>query len=97
MMVLTKDNLNQLYVEEKEIIKKNRIQKVVSYMMDLAIKNAKKGEVSCKENFPHEINEIKEEILEKLKILFPDSKINIDENDNLNHYPQSLYISINWE
>lgn len=93
----TKEYLQTLYVKEKEEIKKNRISKIVDFMITLVTQNAKKGNFSCKENFPNEINEIKEEIMEKLKLLFPDSKIYIDENENLNHYPRSVYISINWK
>ena len=36
-MSLTKEYLNNLYVEEQENIKKTRIQKIVTYMMELAI------------------------------------------------------------
>jgi hypothetical protein len=96
-MSLTKEYLNKLYVDEKENIKKNRIQKIVTHMMDLAIKNAKKGELFCKENFPHEINEIKEDILQQLKFVFPDSKIIINENEYLEHFPRSQTITINWD
>jgi hypothetical protein len=96
-MSLTKEYLNNLYVEEQENIKKTRIQKIVTYMMELAIKNAKKGEVFCKEIFPHEINEIKEEVIQQLKIIFPDSKISMNENENLEYCPRSQYILINWD
>lgn len=93
----TKEYLQTLYDKEKETIKKNRISKIVDFMITLVTQNAKKGELSCKENFPNEINEIKEEIMGNLKLIFPDSKINIDENEYLNHHPRSVYISINWE
>jgi hypothetical protein len=96
-MSLTKEYLNKLYVDEQENIKKNRIQKIVSHMMDLAIKNAKKGEKLCKENFPHEINEIKDDIFQQLKFVFPDSQIIINENEYLEHYPRSQTITINWD
>jgi len=93
----TKEYLNQLYVEEKNNIRKNSINNVVDYMKNLVIENSKKGVFYCKEIFPNEINEIKDDIMKNLKLLFPDSKIDIEENEYLNHYPRSINISINWE
>ena len=62
-------------------------------MRDLVIKNAKQGEVSCKENFGNSINEIKDEILHQLKLIFPDSLIEMVDDEYTIAYPKNKYIN----
>ena len=65
-------------------------------MRDLAIKNAKQGEHSCKESFGNSVNEIKDEILNKLNLLFPDCVIEFGEDEYSNSYPKRTFIIIDW-
>jgi len=96
-MTFTRENLRQMYIIKQESDIKNTIDKIVSYMKNSVLDKAVLGEVSCKEFFPNSINQIKDEILENLKLLFPDSIIKMERNDDQSHYPYEMYILINWD
>jgi phosphoribosylaminoimidazole-succinocarboxamide synthase len=65
-------------------------------MRDLVIKNAKQGEESCSENFNSSINEIKDEIFDQLKLIFPDFLIEFGVDEDSNYHTKRIYIMINW-
>lgn len=91
-MVYTREDLLNLYLEYNEIDKRNRCNKSVEYVKENVIKSAKSGYKKCKTNTLFQVKDIKDEILNKLKDLFPDSIIEI------NHDYEDFYkISVNWE
>lgn len=97
-MALTRKDLHNLFIEQQEIDKNEKIKKIVHYMKEIVIKNAKKGQQNCMEYFDHSINKIKDEILNQLKEIFPDCLIECGSGDEyVISYPKRIYISINWD
>ena len=91
-MVYTREVLNNLYLEYQEIDKQHRCIKIIDYVKENVIKSAKSGNKQCKISVLYQINDIKDEILNKLKYLFPDSIIEI-----ITDFDKFYFIRINWE
>jgi capsid portal protein len=91
-MIYTRQYLNNLYLEFQEIDKQQRLMKTIDYIKENVIKSAKSGNKQCKTNVICKIKDIEDEILNKLKDLFPDSIIEI-----IHDFEEYYYIRINWE
>jgi hypothetical protein len=96
-MIFTKSYLHNLYIEEQKKINEENIIHTISQIKKTVIETAKKGQYSCKESFPNITCHLQADIFEELIKIFPDSKIQVYENDTLHVYPRCLTISINWE
>ena len=96
-MVYTKAYLQNLYIEEQEKINKENILHAIDEMKKKVVESAKKGDKSCNEIFPNLTAYLQADIFEELIKIFPDSKINVYENNISNFYPRCLTIEINWE
>jgi hypothetical protein len=94
-MILTRENLRSLFFEHQEIDRQIKIEKIIEFIKEHVIKNAKRGETIYADNFNSSINDIKNELLTILNQLFPDSIIEIYE-DYSNINSKSSGIIINW-
>jgi len=94
-MIFTRENLRSLFFEHQEINREIKIEKVIDYIKENVIKNAKKGETIYNDYFISSIHDIKDEIIKQLKQLFPDSIIEIYE-DYSDINSKSTGIIINW-
>jgi hypothetical protein len=91
-MVFTREDLHNLYLENQEIDKQDRCIKIVEYVKDNVIKSAKSGNKHCKTSIIYQIKDIKDEVLNKLKYLFPESIIEI-----MPDFEDFYWVSVNWE
>jgi hypothetical protein len=91
-MVFTREDLNNLYLEYQEVDKQQRLMKTIDYIKENVIKSAKSGNKQCKIPIFTQIKDIEDEVLNKLKYLFPDSIIEL-----LHYDEQFYYIKVNWE
>lgn len=81
-MLFTKADLNNLYIEEQNTIRKNSIYKIVKHMTDNVIEKAKKGQTCFSEYFPtNKLSSIQDNIIEELVRKFPDSKISYNDKN----------------
>ena len=93
-MDLTREYLNNLYVEQQELDRQATIDKIVNHFKDSIINKAKIGETIYSENFSYKIFLLKDVIIEKLKSIFPDSEIMVT-NKQLDLL-KCINISIDW-
>jgi hypothetical protein len=93
-MDLTREYLNNLYVEQQELDRQSTIDKIVNHFKDSIINKAKIGETIYSENFSYKIFLLKDVIIEKLKSIFPDSEIMVT-NKQLDLL-KCINISIDW-
>jgi len=93
-MDLTREYLNNLYVEQQELDRQATIDKIVNHFKDSIINKAKMGETIYSENFSYKIFLLKDVIIEKLKSIFPDSEIMVA-NKQLDLL-KCINISIDW-
>jgi hypothetical protein len=91
--MFTKNDLYKLCVNKNIKTQSNTIDTVSEVMLNDVLHKAKLGKVSSTKTFPHFIIEYKKEIVEKLTTIFPDSIIEINEDD---YYPKNVNIYINW-
>jgi hypothetical protein len=93
-MDLTREYLNNLYVEQQELDRQAAIDKIVNHFKHSIINKAKMGETIYSENFSYKIFLLKDVIIEKLKSIFPDSEIMVT-NKQLDLL-KCINISIDW-
>jgi len=93
-MDLTREYLNNLYIEQQELDRQATIDKIVNHFKDSIINKAKMGETIYSENFSYKIFLLKDVIIEKLKSIFPDSEIMVT-NKQLDLL-KCINISIDW-
>lgn len=91
----TRNDLNELYKYEQTKIRRNSINKITDHLCESVIKKATQGGSFITEYFPkNKFSELQNEVLIKMKTIFPDSEIMIKELvvDSSN----SIAITIDW-
>ena len=101
-MTITRDDLNKIYLEEEKKQKAIYIEDFIVNFKNSVFETAKKGTTEYHKSFnlqnepilKKNTNEIINEILQRLKNIFADSKVNIKEHEI--HYVKHFKIDVNW-
>lgn len=91
----TRADLNDLYKDEQIKNRRNSILKITDHLSECVIKKATQGESSFTEYFPkNKFDDLKNEVLIKIKTIFPDSVITVIEIDV--NGSNSTAVTIDW-
>jgi hypothetical protein len=91
----TRADLNGMYRDEQIKIRRNSINKITEHLSESIIKKATQGESSFTEYFPkNKFSDLKNEVLIKIKTIFPDSVITVIEIDV--NGTNSTAVTIDW-
>lgn len=91
----TRQELNDLYKQQQKEIRRNSILKIIQHLSECVIKKAIQGDTSVTEYFPkNKFSDLQNDVIIKIKTIFPDSVINVIEIDI--NGTNSTSITIDW-
>ena len=78
----TRQELNDLYKQAQKEIRRNSIVKITDHLSESVIKKARQGDTVFTEYFPkNKFSDLQNDVIIKIKTIFPDSLITVTEID----------------
>jgi hypothetical protein len=96
MVILTKDDLHRIHLEEINKKRNKLINYIITNTKEIAIFNAKNGGNKIVKTYCNELQDssVIEEVLSELKKSFPDSEVKVFTNDSASF--KNIIVSVDW-